>query len=59
MNEFKQDKLTVTITIVDQKVLEMIRINNSTYERTNEQSVVDLLEEWANHYCEENGTHGE
>lgn len=48
------EKIIVTIEIVDEKVLEMIRVNNRNYERTNEQSVVDLLEEWANHYCDEN-----
>lgn len=47
------------VTIKDQDVLEMIRINNFTYQRNNEESVVDLLEEWANHYCNENGTHGD
>jgi len=45
------EALTITITIEDQTVLEMIKSNNFIYDRTNEESVIDLLEEWANHYC--------
>jgi len=45
------EALTITITIEDPKVLEMIKSNNFIYNRTNEESVIDLLEEWTNHYC--------